>query len=164
MRQRRCLSVQDGQGQLVAVYGIACKDCVVFGLHEGIIPNPALTIFCKGNNNRRRQQVVALRCLCLGQAVGTGLQVGKSFIGCASTRIFQLQYTLSVGNAGFCFKACIHLAVLIQLFQRELNTFQQLLLVVLAIVLGRLLGNIQRKLRVLLRVGDGHGLLCIVVT
>ena len=164
MRQRRCLPIQNGQLQRVAVIPVFDEIGLFFvgrNLNRAAIQRTGF-VLAKRHQNRRRQQVVVFRRLRLRQAVFTSLQARKCrIVGGISILALNHQLALVIGNTILRI-AFLHLAARIQLLQRKLNACQQLLLVVLAIVLGRLLGNIQRKLRVLLPVGDGHGLLCIV--
>ena len=162
MRQRRCLSVQDGQRQRIAAVLVFGKLGSFFrgrNLNLAAVQRTG-SVLAKRHQNRRRQQVVVFRRLGFGQPVRSSLQLRKAF-NLAVAILFPHQLTLAVGLA---FKRAktgvsdrIPVVVVLHLLQRKLNVLQKRFT-----VFRIRFGDVQRKLRVLLRVGDGHGLLCIV--
>ena len=153
MGQLRRFTVQNGKGQGVGVIGARLK--LVFVLNCQSI-NITLAVLGKLDLNWLCQQVVPRMCLGFRQAVCTGFQICEHTgdfavalrCGGNGTCVFVIEFIGSIYLLRFSFVCCID-----QLFQLELNIFQEYFFVIFAFF-RVLLDDIQYKLRVLQRVGQ----------
>ena len=153
--QLRRFTVQNGKGHGVGVIGARLKLAFVLNC---LSINKTLAVLGKFDHNWLCQQVVPRMCPGFRQAVCTGFQIcehtGDLAVrpGYTGQIIFVFVATEFVASINrilrFSFGCCFF-----QLFQLELNIFQEYFFVIFALI-RVLLDDIQSKLRVLQRVGQ----------